>query len=85
MARPEITGKKTGTAPDELVPDPEFARELNITLMTLWRWDRDPELSKHIPPRMKIRNRNYRSRNGIETFKVWLLHHAVAARGGKAA
>jgi hypothetical protein len=85
MARPEITGKKASTAPEELVPDPEFARELNITLMTLWRWDRDPQLGKHIPPRMKIRNRNYRSRDGIEIFKEWLLQSAIAARGGKAA
>src|SRR5450755_4774318 len=28
--------------PDELVPDPQVAREFNVSLMTLWRWDRDP-------------------------------------------
>ena len=30
---------------DELVPDPQAAKELNISLMTVWRWDRDPELA----------------------------------------
>jgi hypothetical protein len=29
--------------PDELVPDPQVAREFSVTLMTLWRWDRDPK------------------------------------------
>jgi hypothetical protein len=32
--------------PDELVPDPQVAREFNVTLMTLWRWDRDPKLAE---------------------------------------
>ena len=27
--------------PDELVADPQVAREFSVTLMTLWRWDRD--------------------------------------------
>ena len=33
-------------APDELVPDPQVAREFNVTLMTLWRWDHDPKLAE---------------------------------------
>jgi hypothetical protein len=32
--------------PDELVPDPQVAREFNVSLMTLWRWDRDPKLAE---------------------------------------
>ena len=48
--------------PDELVPDPQVAREFNVSLMTLWRWDRDPRLAKlGWEPPVKIRTRNYRS------------------------
>ena len=32
--------------PDELVPDPQVAREFNVTLMTLWRWDHDPQAGR---------------------------------------
>jgi hypothetical protein len=47
--------------PDELVPDPQVAREFNVTLMTLWRWDRDPKLAElGWEPPVKIRKRNYR-------------------------
>jgi hypothetical protein len=33
-------------APDELVSDPQVAREFNVSPMTLWRWDHDPELAE---------------------------------------
>ena len=29
---------------DEFVPDPQVAKEFNVTLMTLWRWDHDRAL-----------------------------------------
>jgi hypothetical protein len=64
--------------PDELVPDPTIAREFNITLMTLWRWSRDPDLG--FPKTMKIRNRNFRSRRAIEAFKSRMLRRAIADR-----
>jgi hypothetical protein len=42
---------------------PQVAREFNVTLMTLWRWDRDPKLAKlGWEPPIKIRTRNYRRR-----------------------
>jgi hypothetical protein len=60
--------------PDELVPDPQVAREFNVSLMTLWRWDRDPKLAElGWEPPVKIRkeitagagrSRNSRSRSG---------------------
>ena len=30
---------------EELVPDPQVAQELGVSLMTLWRWDRDSEMA----------------------------------------
>ena len=41
-----LTPGLSGDAPDELVPDPRVAREFNVTLMTLWRWDHDPKLAE---------------------------------------
>lgn len=66
---------------DELVPDPQVAREFNITLMTLWRWTNDPKLD--FPARISIRNRNFRSRHQLETFKSLMLRRAIAARAGE--
>jgi hypothetical protein len=37
----------------ELVPDPQVCREFQITSMTLWRWDHDPDLK--FPPPIRIR------------------------------
>ena len=30
---------------DTLVPDPQVQKEFGVTAMSIWRWDRDPELS----------------------------------------
>ena len=60
---------------DELVPDPQVGRELGITSMTLWRWDHDPDLE--FPPAIKIRNRNFRSRNLLEAWKAKMLRRAT--------
>jgi hypothetical protein len=70
-------------APDELVPDPQVAREFNVTLMTLWRWDRDPKLAElGWEPPVKIRTRNYRPRRRLEKFKVALRNFGITARRG---
>jgi predicted DNA-binding transcriptional regulator AlpA len=61
---------------DKLVPDPEVCREFGISAMTLWRWDRDPELG--FPPPVKIRKRKFRHRSAIEEFKRQLLQRALA-------
>lgn len=44
----------TGEWPDEHVPDPQVAKELGITLMSLWRYTHDPGLN--FPPPIKIWN-----------------------------
>lgn len=70
---------------DELVPDPKVAREFHTTLMGLWRWDNDPVLiSRGWPPPVRIRNRKFRSRKGLEQFKATLMRQALEARGGAA-
>ena len=67
---------------DELVPDPQAARELNISLMTVWRWDHDPQLAAlGWPPPVYIRKRKYRGRKLLENFKSAALRRAVRARG----
>jgi hypothetical protein len=67
--------------PDELVPDPQVAREFNITSMTLWRWTNDPKLG--FPAQISIRKRNFRSRRQLETFKSLMLRRAIAARASE--
>jgi hypothetical protein len=62
---------------DELVPDPVVWRELGICAMTWWRWNRDPRVG--LPPPIKIRNRNYRSRRQLEEFKARMIRQAARA------
>jgi hypothetical protein len=59
---------------DELVPDPRVAEEFAVSLMTLWRWSRDPALQ--FPPAVQIRRRNFRSRRALEEFKARLVQSA---------
>jgi hypothetical protein len=67
--------------PDELVPDPQVRRELGISTMSLWRWDRDPALiALGLPPPIKVRERVFRSRRGLETFKHNLMQQAIKDR-----
>jgi len=68
--------------PDSLVPDPQVCREFGVSAMTLWRWDRDPDLD--FPARIAIGRRNYRSRKKIEKFKARLLRRAIAQRAREA-
>ena len=66
---------------DTLVPDPKVAEEFHTTLMTLWRWDHDPQKAAlGWPPKVKIGARNYRHRSQLETFKANLLQRALAER-----
>jgi hypothetical protein len=58
------------------------AREFNVSLMTLWRWDHDPKLAElGWEPPVKIRTRNYRRRRPLEKFKVALRNFGWSARG----
>jgi len=60
--------KPPSTDHDELVVDKQARRECgNVSRMTFYRWERDPELQ--FPPAVKINKRNYRWRSQLEEFK----------------
>jgi hypothetical protein len=61
---------------DTLVPDKIVMAELGVGRMTLHRWGKDPNLN--FPPKVKIRQRNYRSRRKFEAFKRDLLRTGAA-------
>jgi hypothetical protein len=66
---------------DELVPDPIVCGEFNISAMTLWRWDHDPELAAlGLPPPVIIRKRKFRVRRQLESFKQRMLRRAIEQR-----
>ena len=66
---------------DELVADPEVARELDRSLMTLWRLDNNPEMiALGWPAKIQLNKRNFRSRRQLEQFKANLLRRAMAGR-----
>jgi len=66
---------------DTFVADPNVARELDVSLMTIWRWDQTPELAvAGWPPKIQIRKRNFRSRRQLEEFKKAMLKKAIAER-----
>jgi hypothetical protein len=69
------------TTPDALVPNAQLCRELGITRMTLHRWERDQSIG--LPPPIKIRGRNFRSRAEIEAFKARLWRDAIKRRAKK--
>lgn len=73
------TTATTPAIPDALVPDPAVAREFgNVSLMTLWRWDHDPNMiALGWPPPIQIRKRNHRSRRALETLKQRLAEQAI--------
>jgi hypothetical protein len=51
----------------EFIPDPQVARRYRVTLMTLWRWDRKPELE--FPSPMYIGRRKYRDSQRLEAWE----------------
>ena len=66
---------------DTLVPDPQVQKEFSVTAMSIWRWDRDPELIKlGWPPPIRIRSRKFRSRIALENFKRVMARRAIEQR-----
>jgi hypothetical protein len=49
-----------------LLPDDKVCDRYSISLMTLWRWDRDPELN--FPKAIRIRGRKYRDEGELDAF-----------------
>jgi hypothetical protein len=66
---------------DTLVPDPQVQKEFGVTAMSVWRWDRDPELIElGWPPPIRIRSRKFRSRIALENFKRVMARRAIEQR-----
>jgi predicted DNA-binding transcriptional regulator AlpA len=63
---------------DTFVSDPQVWKELGISSMTGWRWQRDPDLK--FPPRIQIRGRNFRSRKQLERWKAEMLRRSIGQR-----
>jgi hypothetical protein len=67
---------------DTLVPDPQVQKEFGVTAMSIWRWDRDPELIElGWPLPIRIRSRKFRSRIALENFKRVMARKAIEQRG----
>ena len=50
-----VVGTHDTPSHDTLVPDPQVQKEFSVTAMSIWRWDRDPELIKlGWPPRLGL-------------------------------
>ena len=49
-----------------LLPDHKVCGRYSISPMTLWRWDRDPDLN--FPKPIRIRGRKYRDESELNAF-----------------
>jgi hypothetical protein len=82
IVEPVAPVEATPPPPDELVPNSKVWREFGVCSMTLRRWDADPEMAAiGWQQPVKIRNRWFRSRNGLERFKGHLLRIAINKHG----
>jgi hypothetical protein len=64
-----------------LIPDPEVFRDLSITPMTGWRWDRDPKMAAlGWPPPIYRGRYKFRDSHAYQKFKANLLRQAIAKR-----
>jgi hypothetical protein len=80
----QVTAPVPGDPHDSLVPDPHVWIEFDITPMTGWRWDHDPAMAAlGWPPPIGIRQKKYRSRKQLETFKANMLQQALAQRSAR--
>jgi predicted DNA-binding transcriptional regulator AlpA len=50
----------------KLIPDAQVCARYGVTVMTLWRWDRDASLS--FPKPVYIRKRKYRDVSELDAF-----------------
>jgi hypothetical protein len=64
-----------------LVPDPQVFRDLHITAMTAWRWDRDSRMAElGWPPPIYRGRYKFRDAKQYQEFKSNLLRQALAKR-----
>ena len=64
-----------------LISDPQVFRDIGITAMTAWRWDRDPRMAElGWPPPIYRGRYKFRDSNQYQKFKANLLRQAIAKR-----
>ena len=67
--------------PDQFVADPQVATELDVSLMTMWRYDQSKEMAAlGWPEKITINKRNFRSRRKLESYKIAMVKRAAADR-----
>jgi predicted DNA-binding transcriptional regulator AlpA len=54
-----------------LLPDPLVCRRYNVSAMTIWRWDHDPQLD--FPKPIRIRGRKYRDEDALDAFDARMV------------
>jgi hypothetical protein len=65
-----------------LIPDPDVFRDLRITAMTAWRWDRDPRMAElGWPPPIYRGRYKFRDSNLYQRFKSNLVRQSIERRG----
>jgi predicted DNA-binding transcriptional regulator AlpA len=48
------------------LPDPQVCKRYGVSAMTLWRWDRNPEMN--FPGPIRINGRKYRDEDALEAW-----------------
>ena len=85
----EATFTETHNTPDHdsLVPDPIVQKELGVTAMCIWRWDRDDELNKlGWPPAIRINLENSAAGSHLRiSSALWPIERSSNAPQLKAA
>jgi hypothetical protein len=67
--------------PGALIPDRDVFRDLSISSMTGWRWDRDKRMAElGWPPPIYRGRYKFRDSNQIQKFKANLLRQAIGRR-----
>jgi hypothetical protein len=61
---------------DELIPEAKVRERYGVSAMTLWRWDRTPNLG--FPPAIVIRRRKYRRASELERWEQKLPRKEAA-------
>jgi hypothetical protein len=59
----------------DLLPDRLVAERYKVTLRTIFRWDRRPDL--RFPPAIRINNRNYRFLDQLEAWEQQRLAESI--------
>jgi hypothetical protein len=68
---------------ETLLPDSAVCRRYGVSSMSLWRWDRTPELG--FPKPIRIQNRKYRRLAELRAWEASRRADVLAHNDGKAA